>query len=102
MWAFKYYTCEHCGSDFISCTALRYHFQQKHLGKVRCEKCGYEVLREELQDPSEPECPKDFHLIACWSVKGPKNYRDLQVKKSALPPKHCVLLVLLNSVLHSS
>ncbi|XP_059772804.1 2'-5'-oligoadenylate synthase 1A-like [Balaenoptera ricei] len=50
MWALKSYNCECCGSDFVSCTALKYHFQQKHLGKVHCEKCGQEVLREKLQD----------------------------------------------------
>lgn len=37
MWTLKSYNCEHCGSDFISGRALKYHFQQKHLGKVHRE-----------------------------------------------------------------
>ncbi|KAG8511615.1 2'-5'-oligoadenylate synthase 1, partial [Galemys pyrenaicus] len=45
--------CERCGSDFVSERALKYHFRQKHLGKVHCEKCGQEVLREKLQDHSK-------------------------------------------------
>ncbi|XP_033020192.1 2'-5'-oligoadenylate synthase 1A-like [Lacerta agilis] len=40
------YNCERCGNDFVSRTALRYHFQAKHLGRVHCETCGKEVLRE--------------------------------------------------------
>ncbi|XP_061492756.1 uncharacterized protein LOC133389165 [Rhineura floridana] len=48
MWGLKHksYNCERCGHDFVSNTALRYHFQAKHLGRVHCEMCGEEVLRE--------------------------------------------------------
>ncbi|XP_044889895.1 2'-5'-oligoadenylate synthase 3-like isoform X1 [Felis catus] len=53
MWTLKYYNCECCGSDFVSCKALKYHFQQKHFGKVHYEKFGQEVLREKLQDHSK-------------------------------------------------
>ncbi|XP_035570133.1 2'-5'-oligoadenylate synthase 3-like [Canis lupus dingo] len=53
MWALKCYKCECCGSDFVSCKALKYHFRQKHFGKAPCEKCGQEVLRENLQDHSK-------------------------------------------------
>ncbi|XP_020731123.2 2'-5'-oligoadenylate synthase 1-like isoform X2 [Odocoileus virginianus] len=54
MWALKSYNCEHCGSDFISGRALKYHFQQKHLGEVHHEKCDQDVLRETPQRHSEP------------------------------------------------
>ena len=64
MWALKLYNCELCGSDFVSCTALRYHFQQKHLGKVHCEKCGQEVPGDKLQDHSKvPGCT--WGRVAC-------------------------------------
>ncbi|XP_075864319.1 2'-5'-oligoadenylate synthase 1-like [Microcebus murinus] len=53
MWALKFYNCEHCGSDFVSHTALKYHLRLKHLGKVHCEECGQEVLREKLEDHSK-------------------------------------------------
>ncbi|XP_032191570.1 2'-5'-oligoadenylate synthase 3-like isoform X3 [Mustela erminea] len=54
MWALKCYKCECCGSDFVSYKALKYHFRQKHFGKVHCEECGHEVPRERLQHHSEP------------------------------------------------
>ncbi|XP_060057178.1 2'-5'-oligoadenylate synthase 1-like [Erinaceus europaeus] len=53
MWVFKSYNCELCGSDFVSRTALKYHFRQKHLGEVHCEECGQEALREILHDHSK-------------------------------------------------
>ncbi|XDB51731.1 hypothetical protein ABFV05_005347 [Capra hircus] len=57
MWTLKSYNCEHCGSDFISGRALRYHFQQKHLGKVHREKYDQEVLSRKQQGHSES--PRD-------------------------------------------
>ncbi|MXQ87877.1 hypothetical protein E5288_WYG015324 [Bos mutus] len=53
MWTLKSYNCEHCGSDFISGRALKYHFQQKHLGKVHREKCDQEVLKGKQRGHSE-------------------------------------------------
>nr|XP_014432653.2 2'-5'-oligoadenylate synthase 3-like isoform X2 [Pelodiscus sinensis] len=53
MGSLKSYSCEQCGNDFVSHTALRYHFRAKHLGKVHCEKCGREVLKERLRDHEE-------------------------------------------------
>ncbi|EFB25899.1 hypothetical protein PANDA_008322 [Ailuropoda melanoleuca] len=53
MWALKYYKCECCGSDFVSCKALKYHFRQKHFGKVHCEECGHEVLSGRRRSHSE-------------------------------------------------
>ena len=53
MWALKSYNCERCGSDFISGRALKYHFQQKHLGEVHHENCDQVVLRETQQGHSE-------------------------------------------------
>ncbi|XP_046523831.1 2'-5'-oligoadenylate synthase 3-like isoform X2 [Equus quagga] len=53
MLAVESYHCERCGSDFVSCMALKYHFRRRHLGKVHCENCGQEVLREKLQDHSK-------------------------------------------------
>nr|XP_008534055.1 PREDICTED: 2'-5'-oligoadenylate synthase 1-like [Equus przewalskii] len=53
MLAVESYHCERCGSDFVSCLALKYHFRRRHLGKVHCENCGQEVLREKLQDHSK-------------------------------------------------
>lgn len=79
MWTLKSYNCEHCGSDFISGRALKYHFQQKHLGKVHREKCDQEVLKgkqrghSEVQrakvgggEPESPPFPKILVLCVCW------------------------------------
>lgn len=79
MWTLKSYNCEHCGSDFISGRALRYHFQQKHLGKVHREKYDQEVLSGKQQGHSEvqqvkvggreqepPPLPKILMLCVCW------------------------------------
>nr|XP_033801895.1 2'-5'-oligoadenylate synthase 1-like [Geotrypetes seraphini] len=49
MLAVKLYSCERCGSDFASPSALKYHFQARHLGKVYCDKCGREVSRNSLK-----------------------------------------------------
>ncbi|XP_030049273.1 uncharacterized protein LOC115463164 [Microcaecilia unicolor] len=49
MSAVKFYSCERCGNDFASPSALKYHFQARHLGKVYCDKCGIEVSRNSLK-----------------------------------------------------
>ncbi|XP_074216496.1 uncharacterized protein LOC123615187 isoform X2 [Camelus bactrianus] len=84
MWARKPYNCERCGSDFVSCTALKHHFQQKHLGKVHCEKCGQEVLREKLQDHSKSihdRSTMETHKLN-WENLEERNIKNMATKIS--------------------
>ncbi|XP_012577208.1 PREDICTED: 2'-5'-oligoadenylate synthase 1A-like [Condylura cristata] len=80
MWALQSYSCEHCGSDFISDRALKYHIRQKHLGKVHCEKWGQEVLREKLQDHSKSV--HDSSTVVTHKLNG-ENLEERNMKHTA-------------------
>ncbi|XP_048451311.1 2'-5'-oligoadenylate synthase 1A-like [Rhincodon typus] len=65
MQAIKPYNCIQCGNDFASQTALKHHFQAKHIGRVYCDKCGIEVLREKLKEHEETVHDQDKHKLVC-------------------------------------
>lgn len=84
MWALKCYKCECCGRDFVSCKALRYHLRQKHFGKVHCEECGHEVLRERLRDHSESvqeRATMEIHKLS-WENLEERNIRHMATEIS--------------------
>lgn len=60
----KSYNCVRCGNDFASQMALKHHFQTKHIGKVYCDKCGTEVLREKLKEHDQMVHCKDEHNLS--------------------------------------
>ncbi|XP_053156365.1 2'-5'-oligoadenylate synthase 1-like isoform X2 [Hemicordylus capensis] len=72
MWGLKpkSYNCEKCGNDFVSRTALRYHFRAKHLGKVHCQTCGTEVLRASPQhhEKTDHEQTQTSNQERCWNM----------------------------------
>ncbi|XP_072372447.1 2'-5'-oligoadenylate synthase 1-like [Scyliorhinus torazame] len=66
MQAIKSYNCVRCGNDFASQTALKHHFQTKHIGRVYCDKCGIEVLREKLKDHEQTvHCKDNTNKLTC-------------------------------------
>ncbi|XP_041041268.1 2'-5'-oligoadenylate synthase 2-like [Carcharodon carcharias] len=65
MQAIKSYNCVRCGNDFASQTALKHHFQAKHIGKVYCDKCGIEVLREKLKEHEQTVHYKGKYNMSC-------------------------------------
>ncbi|XP_025023612.1 2'-5'-oligoadenylate synthase 1A-like [Python bivittatus] len=72
MWHLKQksYNCERCGNDFVSRAALKYHFHAKHLGRVHCETCGVEILREVPSHHSEAEHGMVLanNQRSCWNM----------------------------------
>ncbi|XP_072447842.1 2'-5'-oligoadenylate synthase 1-like [Chiloscyllium punctatum] len=68
MQAIKSYNCIRCGNDFASQIALSHHFQAKHIGRVYCDKCGIEVLRENLKEHEETVHDQDKHKSMCKNL----------------------------------
>ncbi|XP_066468650.1 2'-5'-oligoadenylate synthase 1-like [Tiliqua scincoides] len=85
MWGLKpkSYNCERCGNDFVSCTALRYHFRAKHLGKVRCETCERDVLTESSQDHAKTDHEKILtDQGSCWNVTPTRETKFVAIETS--------------------
>ncbi|KAJ6669764.1 hypothetical protein lerEdw1_000313 [Lerista edwardsae] len=80
----KSYNCERCGSDFVSSTALRYHFKANHLGKVRCETCDRDILRETRQDHLKTDHEKTLtgHPGSCWNVNPKRETKFVAMETS--------------------
>ncbi|KAF7250493.1 2'-5'-oligoadenylate synthase 1 [Varanus komodoensis] len=86
MWGLKHksYNCEKCGKDFISCAALRYHAQAKHLGRILCETCSKYIFQKSPahHEEADHEMTPTNRQRSCWNMTLKRETRFVAMQTS--------------------